>query len=100
MNNVTEALEIIQRSYSRAKQDKQEAYICQLVNNNQGFNTWEVDAIKQKVSELHFELPTHISILPIGKKPTSKKLFDGLIDIYCNDEDLQNMVDSMKMKVC
>jgi RecB family endonuclease NucS len=96
MDKVTEALEIIQQGYERVLKEKQEAYVCQLTNNNQGFNTWEIDAIKQEVIKLRFALPVHISILPIGKQPTSRKLFDGLIDIYCNNQALQKMVVEMK----
>ncbi|OKH23350.1 hypothetical protein [Chroogloeocystis siderophila] len=96
MDKVTEALEIIQQGYERVLKEKQEAYVCQLTNNNQGFNTWEIDAIKQEVIKLRFDLPVHISILPIGKQPTSRKLFDRLIDIYCNNQALQKMVVEMK----
>lgn len=99
MQNVIEAMEIIQHGYERVLREKQEAYICQLTNNNQGFNTWEIDSIKQRVAKLQFALPVHISILPIGKQPSNRKMFDGFIDIYCNDPDLQHMVDSMKMRV-
>jgi hypothetical protein len=96
MDKVTEALEIIQQGYERVLKEKQEAYVCQLTNNNQGFNTWEIDAIKQEVIKLRFDLPVHISILPICKQPTSRKLFDRLIDIYCNNQALQKMVVEMK----
>ncbi len=99
MNKVTEALQTIQYGYNRVLKEKQEAYVCQLSNNNQGFNTWEIDAIKQEVAKLRFDLPVHISILPLGKQPTTCKLFDGFIDIYCNDQSLQQMVDQMKKQV-
>lgn len=96
MNKVSEALEIIQYGYNRVLKEKQEAYVCQLSNNNQGFNTWEIEAIKKEVVQLRFALPVHISILPIGRQPTSRKLFDGFIDICCNDQSLQQMVNDMK----
>jgi hypothetical protein len=98
MKAVTEAIETIRLGYSKTLTNGYECFICQLTNNHKGFNTWEIDAIKQQLSAMAFSIPTHISILPVGNQTSSKKLYDGLTTIYCNSQELQNIIYSMQQR--
>lgn len=90
------ALRVINAGIEAIAQTKQTNFICQLANNNHGFSQKGIETISEAVQNLQFPVPTHISILPRGKAPSSTYLFDGFTDIYCNDEYLRLQVRRMK----
>lgn len=90
------ALDIVQKGYQSAKQSGHESLVLQLTNENQGFPEDTIASIKEVIKALFFDIPVHISILPAGKKESTARLFDGLIDIYCNNWQLKKAVDAMK----
>lgn len=92
----TQALQVINAAIESITHTKQPSFICQLANNNHGFSQEGIELITEGVQNLQFPVPTHISILPRGKTPSTTYLFDGFTDIYCNDEYLRLQVKRLK----
>ena len=86
MSNAVEyACTTVKNAYAQALEQGCDKFIIQLTRNNQGFDYREIQVIKAALSYLVFDIPTHISILPKGKKPTNSSLFDGLQTIYAKE---------------
>lgn len=79
------AITQVKNAYAQALEQGCDKFICQLTKNNQGFSYAEIVAIKEAVQRFKFTISTHISILPLGKKPTNNRLFDGLQTIYSKE---------------
>ncbi len=79
------AITSIKNAYFQVCEQGCDKFIFQLTKNNQGFTYKEIQEIKAALSHLTFDIPTHISILPKGKKPTNNSLFDGLQTIYAKE---------------
>ena len=75
-NAVDYAITTIKNGYAQAIEQGCDKFVCQLTKNNQGFSYVEIQRIKEAASKFSFSIPTHISILPKGKKPTNNSLFD------------------------
>lgn len=99
MSTLSYALRIIHKSHRVATLQGDDSCVIQLTNDNKGFKPDVIEAVKERVAGMTFDIPTHISILPLGKKESSKTLFDGLQDIYCNSDELKQIIDDMKKKV-
>ena len=69
-----------------------------LTNENQGFTREVIEPLKQQINNYSFSLPTYISILPAGRKESTKYLFDGLEEIYCNSSELKSYLDRIKKR--
>ena len=79
------AITTVKNGYEKALEQGCDKFICQLTKNNQGFSYKEIQRTKEAISKLSFSIPTHISILPKGKRPTNQSLFDGLQTIYAKE---------------
>lgn len=96
MSNLEYALSTINKAYQQALSLGRDTCIVQLTNDNQGFSREVIDQLK--ATPLSFNLPTHISVLPIGKRESISKLFDGLEDVYCNSSQLGQIIERMKQQ--
>lgn len=96
LSNLKYALETVSDMYAKALASGHDSLVCQLTNDNRGFSFFEIEAVKQRLCGMTFDIPTHISILPVGKQPSNHRLFDGLVEIYCNSPELQQVVEVMK----
>lgn len=86
MNSAVDyAITTIKNGYAQATEAKLDKFICPLTKSNQGFSYHEIQTIKAALSHLTFDIPTHISVLPKGKKITNNSLFDGLQTIYAKN---------------
>lgn len=88
MNSTVDyAITYIKHGYAQALEQGCDCFICQLTNQEIGFSIDEIDAIKEAISHLDFNINTHISLLPRGKKLIDNKniLFDGLRTIYTKE---------------
>lgn len=75
-----------------------EMIVCQITHLNKGFNQQVIEDVREALKHMHFDLPTHISLLPEGKKPTSQKLFDGLEEVFCNSNNLREKLKRMQQE--
>lgn len=99
MSTLGYALRTVHQSYRATQLRGSDSCVIQLTNDNKGFKPDVIEAVKERVEGMQFDIPTHISILPLGKEPSSQMLFDGLEDIYCNSDELKRIVDEMKKEV-
>lgn len=96
MTDLNYALATIQKIYKKAQASGENACVIQLTNDNQGFKREVIDQVK--ATPLSFLIPTHVSILPVGKRESNQKLFDGLEDVYCNSDELKQIIEKMKQQ--
>lgn len=96
MPNINYVLATIQKMYEQTVSSKRRFCVIQLTNNNQGFSREVIEQLK--ATPLSFSIPTHISILPVGKRESNQKLFDGLEDVYCNSDELRQVIEKMKQE--
>lgn len=96
MSDLKYALSTINKMYQQTVSSGHDSCVVQLTNDNQGFSREVIDQLK--AAPLSFKLPTHISILPAGKCESNQRLFDGLEDVYCNSEQLRQLIERMKQQ--
>lgn len=96
MSDLEYALSTINKVYQQTLSSGHDTCIVQLTNDNQGFSCEVINQLK--TTPLSFKLPTHISVLPAGKRESSSKLFDGLEDVYCNCSQLKQIIERMKQQ--
>lgn len=99
MSTLGYALRTIHKSYRTTLLRGADSCLIQLTNDNKGFKADVIELVKERLVGMTFDIPTHISILPNGKKESNETLFDGLEDIYCNSDELKQIVDEMKKQV-
>lgn len=96
MSDLEYALATIHSAYEYALSSNHDSCVVQLTNENQGFSRELIDQLK--ATPLSFQLPMHISILPAGKRESNQKLFDGLEDVYCNSDQLKQIIERLKQQ--
>lgn len=96
MSNLTYALRTIYRGYHRTIEEGHDHYVCQLVNSHRGFNPDVIDALRERADSFSFDIPVHISILPVGASTSTDQVFDGLETIYCNSVELEQAIAEIK----
>lgn len=92
MSTIGYAFRMIHQIYTKCIVQGHDSCICQLTNNNKGFSDEALAAIKKRLEPMTLNVPTHISILPMGQAPSSELLFDGLKEIYCNSPALRQTI--------
>lgn len=96
MSDLEYALSTINQMYQQAVSSGHDSCVVQLTNDNRGFSREVIEQLL--ATPLSFKLPTHVSILPAGKRESNQKLFDGLEDVYCNSEQLKQLIERMKQQ--
>lgn len=92
MSLVEQALRTINQGYDQCLAKQIDHYVCQLINDDQGFPPDVIDTVRELVAPMTFQTPVHISMLRAGEKPSTQYIFDGLEVIYCNSEQLEKTV--------
>ncbi|MBE9128649.1 MULTISPECIES: hypothetical protein [unclassified Coleofasciculus] len=92
------AITTIQESYALTKSTKQKVFIIQLTNSNRGFSPEAIALIKQQLAQMEFDLPTHLSILPAGKIPSTNFLFDGLEELWSNSNQMRLLFEKIRQR--